>query len=334
VERGVGGVTFVGHLDGEQISSEHIPVLIKLAIPTVSVSHLADLPPVAASFARSLRAAGKADRTRHLYIETITFYTQWLDQQGISADLSALTKSNVVDWLGELRDRKLADSTISYRRRALHRFARWCLDEKILDTDPLAGISVDRPEPPQVAVLADEDLTALIKACRGPGFRERRDEAMIRLLIDCGMRVAELADGAGGHYWKDMVHTMAKADLDDMAAQQEAGLRQQTPGLVLLQDLAQIWPPGEPFMASEDMIELLVKHNCDYWGPGVSPGGSVRKQLSAVRMGRMIKQATNTTSRRPGGGGTPRGYECEQFGRAWKSMGLSPSGGQGVGAHA
>ena len=43
-----------------------------------------------------------------------------------------------------------------------------------------------------MAVLTDEDLTALIKACKGNGFRERRDEAMIRLLIDCGLRVSEL----------------------------------------------------------------------------------------------------------------------------------------------
>jgi hypothetical protein len=94
------------------------------------------------------------------------------------------------------------------------------------------------------------------------------------------MRVAELADGAGGHYWKDMVDTMAKQDLDDMTAQREAGLRQQTPGLVLLSDLARIWPPGEYFVASEKLITLLVDHNPEYWGPGAYPGGDARQRLS------------------------------------------------------
>ena len=150
------------------------------------------LDSLAASFTRCLKGEGKADRTRALYAETVRFYADWLTEQGHSADLSQLTKANVVEWLGDLRDRKLADSTISYRWRALHRFARWCVAEGILGSDPLDGISVDRPEPPHVAVLSDDDLTALIKACRGSGFRERRDEAMIRLLIDCGLRVAEL----------------------------------------------------------------------------------------------------------------------------------------------
>lgn len=150
------------------------------------------LDSLAASFTRALKAGGKADRTRKLYAETVGFFSAWCDGQGIPADLSALTKANVVDWLGNLRDRKLADSTIAYRWRALHRFARWLVDEEILDTDPLSGITVDRPEPPHVAVLTDDELAALIRACRGNGFRERRDEAMIRLLIDCGLRVAEL----------------------------------------------------------------------------------------------------------------------------------------------
>jgi site-specific recombinase XerD len=150
------------------------------------------LDSLAASFNRILKGEGKADRTRHLYTETIKFYAEWLGEQGLAAERDELTKNNVVAWLGDLRDRGLADSTISYRWRALHRFARWCVAEGILPSDPLDGISVDRPEPPQVAVLTNDDLTALIKACKGPGFRERRDEAMIRMLLDCGLRVGEL----------------------------------------------------------------------------------------------------------------------------------------------
>lgn len=141
------------------------------------------------------------------------------------------------------------------------------------------------------------------------------------------MRAAELAEHDGGQLWKDTVYTMAKADLEDAKNQREAGLRQQPPGLVLLQDLAHIWPKDESFMASEALIELLIKHNSDYWGPGIL--NSHRTQLSATRLGRMVKQTTNTTSRREGRGGTPRGYEREQFEQSWRSMGIRPPGSQG-----
>src|SRR5919199_1332054 len=46
-------------------------------------------------------------------------------------------------------------------------------------------------EPP--AVLSESDLTKLLKAWEGKTHEDRRDAAMIRLLIDSGMRRAELA---------------------------------------------------------------------------------------------------------------------------------------------
>ena len=61
-------------------------------------------------FARFLKGEGKADRTRHLYVETLKFYTQWLRRAGDFRRLVGVSKPNVEDWLGDLRDRKLADS--------------------------------------------------------------------------------------------------------------------------------------------------------------------------------------------------------------------------------
>ena len=42
-----------------------------------------------------------------------------------------------------------------------------------------------------VPIISDDELTALLKACAGKEFNDRRDEALIRLLLDCGVRVSE-----------------------------------------------------------------------------------------------------------------------------------------------
>jgi site-specific recombinase XerD len=55
-----------------------------------------------------------------------------------------------------------------------------------------------RMSPPKVPedpppVLREEQLAALVRACEGTTFEDRRDAAVVRLLLDTGMRRAELA---------------------------------------------------------------------------------------------------------------------------------------------
>ena len=74
----------------------------------------------------------------------------------------------------------------------MRRFVLWLKAEDIIDSDPLAGIKVQKPDAPPVAVFNDDELAALIKACEGRTFADRRDMAIVRLLHDCGLRVSEL----------------------------------------------------------------------------------------------------------------------------------------------
>jgi site-specific recombinase XerD len=151
-----------------------------------------DLESLRASFNRSLRVEGKADRTLVLYGQSITYFSTWLTERGRPADVSSMDRETVLEWLDHLRGRGLTTGTIRTRWRGLRRFVNWLLAEDIIRTDPLAGIVIDEPEVPPVPILTDEDLTALLGACKGKRFVDRRDEVVIRLLIDCGLRVSEL----------------------------------------------------------------------------------------------------------------------------------------------
>jgi site-specific recombinase XerD len=144
------------------------------------------------SFQRTLRIEGKASRTITLYGQSVRYFSDWLATQGRAADLSALTRDNVADWLDSLRARGHTTGTVRTRWRGLRRFTSWLVAEEILKADPLAGITVDTPEPPLVPILTDEELGALLHTCKGKDFRARRDEVVIRLLLDTGLRVSEL----------------------------------------------------------------------------------------------------------------------------------------------
>jgi site-specific recombinase XerD len=150
---------------------------------------LADLR---SSFFLTLGVEGKSDRTLVLYGQSINYFSDWLASAGQPATLASLTKANVLGWLASLRERGLTDGTVRTRWRGLRRFSGWLVAEGILSTDPLAGISVDKPEPPMVPVFTDEELAALLGACKGSAFNDRRDEAIVRLLLDTGCRISEL----------------------------------------------------------------------------------------------------------------------------------------------
>jgi hypothetical protein len=79
----------------------------------------------------------------------------------------------------DLADRR-KPTTVAFRYRSLQQLTKWLVAEGELTADPMAGMHVPHvPEQP-VPVLTDDDLRALLAACKGTGFAERRDTAIIR----------------------------------------------------------------------------------------------------------------------------------------------------------
>lgn len=150
-----------------------------------------DLQALGKSFARTLKAEGKAERTRVLYGQSITFYARFLADQGEPTTTASLTRRLIRDWLADLTDGH-APATVKTRYRGLFRFCGWLAAEDELETNPMKGLSPPTIPSAPVPVLTDADLTALLRACRGKEFNAVRDTAMLRLLLDCGLRVSEL----------------------------------------------------------------------------------------------------------------------------------------------
>lgn len=160
--------------------------------------HLDDLM---SAFRRSLRAAKKADRTITLYCQSVRFFRDWLTAQGRSPTVDNLTRTSVTAWLSELADRNEA-STVKTRLAGMRRFCRWLVAEGELDVSPTEGVEVPELSDRPPRVLTDDELRRLLKLCQVPRgkagtydraiFDGRRDEVIIRVLLDCGLRASEL----------------------------------------------------------------------------------------------------------------------------------------------
>lgn len=150
------------------------------------------LEELGASFRRHLRAEGKSERTATIYLQAVRLFSRWVAEQGRAATLDDLTRDTIRRWLSDLSERGLAPGTIRTRWKGLHRFTGWLVAEEELDRHPMEGLAVPTVPDTPVPVLSDDELAALLQTCAGRGYEQRRDEAIIRFLIECGVRVSEL----------------------------------------------------------------------------------------------------------------------------------------------
>lgn len=121
----------------------------------------------------------------------------FLERSGHSLDVCLLGRRHVEEFLLEVGDR-CSPATVANRYRALQAFFKFVVEEGELAVSPMAAMSPPRiPERP-VPVLTLEEIRRLLKATDGRGLVERRDNALIRLMFDTGMRRAELGDASRG----------------------------------------------------------------------------------------------------------------------------------------
>ncbi len=137
-------------------------------------------------FERHLLAANRSPRTIETYLEAIR---QFFDFTG-DVDPKLVTADQVRRWLAHLVETRSA-ATASNRGRALQAFFKWYAAEEEVPASPMARVVIPRPADKAIPVLALEDVRLLLATC-GPEFEGRRDEALIRFLLDTGVRRAEL----------------------------------------------------------------------------------------------------------------------------------------------
>jgi site-specific recombinase XerD len=140
------------------------------------------------SFARSLRARNRSPKTISSYLEAARLLSEHADDR----DLLVLTRRDIEEFLAHQLERH-RPTTAAVRFRSLQQFYRWALAEELIERSPTAGLSAPTiPEQP-VAVLAEAQLARLLGCMSSRVFDDRRDTAIVRLFLDTGMRLSEMA---------------------------------------------------------------------------------------------------------------------------------------------
>lgn len=163
----------------------------------------------------------------------------------------------------------------------------------------------------ELAVWADtvRDAVRLNRPTLPEGIRGRARERWSPL-----MRVAVAAGGR----WSGVVERLAMEDIQEQQLAKEEGAVIQRPHVVLMQHLAQVWPEGAGFAATEELLDRLVHAHPDVWGETSSFG----KRITAQRLGRMLSGNYKIHSARPDANGA-RGYTLASLSTAFRRFGLT-----------
>ena len=145
-----------------------------------------------ASFCRALRAANKAPATIATYAGSVERLDRYLEERGMPRALANLRREHVEAFVASLLE-TYRPTTASHHYKGLQQFFRWAVEEGEIGASPMARMKPPAvPEQP-VRVVGDAELKALLAVCeRAHNFEDRRDGALLRVLIDTGGRRAEV----------------------------------------------------------------------------------------------------------------------------------------------
>ena len=150
---------------------------------------------VIAEYRDALRVAGRSPRTIRWYGDLLEEFVRFVERDGGPASLDDLRPAVVRRWLlaaQASRSVPLAPASLAGRVRTVRAFGSWVTREFELLASPLAGLPVPRVPQVLVASLREDDLRALLRATETSAHPER-DRAIVLLLLDTGLRLAEAA---------------------------------------------------------------------------------------------------------------------------------------------
>jgi site-specific recombinase XerD len=154
-----------------------------------------DLLGLVDSWVLMLQAERRTQGTIKTYLDGVRPFLAWCDEQ----DRDPLASSSLQEWTVGFLTAGRSASTAKTRMMAVRHFSRWLAAEGEIPADPFKDLRPPKVDQAVIPVLSDDELVALFKACQPPAqertglqsLRHRRDEAILRLMAETGMRASE-----------------------------------------------------------------------------------------------------------------------------------------------
>jgi len=153
------------------------------------------------SFRLSLTARNLSRSTIAIYTGTARRLVDYLEEHNMPTDPTGVTREHLELFLTEAQrapitrnDGQPRSMTVKLWHASLRAFFGWLVDVDEIRESPMDRVKAPKAAPHKRPVLTHDQVKAVLRACEGKTFKDRRDTAIILLFIDTGLRVAEMAD--------------------------------------------------------------------------------------------------------------------------------------------
>ncbi|GAA3890314.1 hypothetical protein GCM10022243_64000 [Saccharothrix violaceirubra] len=141
---------------------------------------------------RSLEADNKSPNTVRIYLHALRLLGEWAyDQADDEFEPTTITTSALRDYMVDLLGRT-SPGNAHNNFRCLRTFFGWLVNEEEIERSPMDRMKAPQLEEKPIPIVTLDMMSALLDACKGNDFENRRDTAILRVLFDCGARKGEV----------------------------------------------------------------------------------------------------------------------------------------------
>jgi site-specific recombinase XerD len=148
------------------------------------------------NYVQALENRRRSPRTITGYQSTLRSFASFMADDRRDLTPARITRQDVRDYQSHLIAQSAAPATQMARFVGLNAFFRFLSDpdEQVIKANPMAGMKAPQmPQDVPTPILSAADTQKLLKACDGRTFEDRRDAAIILLMLSTGLRRDEVA---------------------------------------------------------------------------------------------------------------------------------------------
>jgi len=143
-----------------------------------------------------LRAGKRSPKTRIDYLLGVRQFTGWLaEHYPACTQPRDITPRHLHLWATHMDEVKhMAPASRRLRLLAVRQWLAYlsAQPDSGLTANPAANLDMPSPRQEPPATITDDELAALLKTCKGRSFADLRDEFIIRIMLDAGVRRGEV----------------------------------------------------------------------------------------------------------------------------------------------